>query len=234
MFALKIKGKGYIFPKKFPFVIGRNGDLPANIPFSLRFDVERGKPVASSDGVFSINNFTSSLSVLKPGDVIHFCGMELRIERRITGYIRNFLPFILSGLFLGIIFSSFVNRKFLPSGREIYEAGNECFILSREMGVRARIDLRLLPSTIRYIERCVSFLGEKEVDKREELIKDIGALRSIQDEEFRKLKFEAERAIRNGDVSSALKSLQGIKDLIDDPSDERWKYASHRMRELAE
>jgi hypothetical protein len=96
------------------------------------------------------------------------------------------------------------------------------------------MDFKLLPSTIKFLERCVSSLGEKDVDKRDELIKDIGALKSIQDEEFRKLKFEAERAIRNGDISSALKSLQEIKEIIDDPSDERWKYASYRMRELAE
>jgi hypothetical protein len=232
MFALKIKGKGYIFPEKFPFVVGKNGDIPANIPFSLRLDMEKGKLVASSDGVFSVNNSTNSLSVLKPGDVIQFCGIELRVERRIMGYIKNFSIFILSGFFLAVISSNFVSRKILNE-RKISVTG-ECFVISQEMEYRARMDFKLLPSTIKFLERCVSSLGEKDVDKRDELIKDIGALKSIQDEEFRKLKFEAERAIRNGDISSALKSLQEIKEIIDDPSDERWKYASYRMRELAE
>lgn len=233
MFAIKIKGGSYIFPKRFPFIIGKDGDVPANIPFSVRFEMEKGKLTASSDGIFIINNSSSSLSVLKPGDVLHFSGIELKVERRFIVYLKLFSFYILAGFVLAGVFSTLFKREFL-SNEKVEKLQEDCFLVAEEMEHKAKNDTKLLPSTIRFLERCVSSVGERNAYKRDELIKSIGALKSIQDEEFRRLKFEAERAIRNGEVSSALKSLQQIKEIIDDPSDDRWRYASYRMRELAE
>ncbi len=232
MFAIKIKGAGYIFPKKFPFVIGKNGDIPANVPFSIRFEVEKGKVMVSSDGIFKINNSTSSLSILKPGDLINFCGIELRIERKFLAHLKNFSFPLLSGLLLAVILSGFLKGEVLNGRKRIENPKSDCFTTAKEIEYRARSDLKLIPSALEFIERCISFLDEKETSKRDELIKYIGALKSVQDEEFRRLKFEAEMAIRNGDISSAIKSLQEIKEIINNPSDERWRYASYRMREL--
>jgi len=234
MFALKIRGAGYIFPKKFPFVIGKNGDIPANVPFFIKFDIEKGKLVASSDGIFTINNSQSSISVLKPGDVINFCGIELKVEKKLTGYIKNFSLFILSGFLIAWLSSHLLGKAVLNKERKTSESGSNCSVIVQEMEYKARMDLKLLPSTIRFLERCASSLDEKDIHRRDELIKGIGALKTVQDEEFRKLKFMAETAIRNGDIASALKNLQQIKEIIDDPSDNRWRYAFYRMRELAE
>lgn len=233
MFAIKLK-KRYIFPDRFPFTLGRDGDIPFNTPYSLRFDIEKGKPLASSDGTFTINNSPVSISVVKPGDRINFCGIEMKIEKKFIATLRAYLPAAALGFAAGALISlSLAAGK--PEGKKVNgEKVENCYQEALQFYERARNNRKILSPSIKSLEGCISFLsGTPHLKEREELIKHLGALRSLQEEEFRRLKFEAEKAIREGDISSALQYLEEIKRLIDDPSDVRWKYAVSRMREIA-
>lgn len=68
-------------------------------------------------------------------------------------------------------------------------------------------------------------------EMREELVRLEGALSFRIDERWRNLRFEAEKAFREGDLSSAQEKWREILILIQDESDERYAYALKRLRE---
>ena len=89
-------------------------------------------------------------------------------------------------------------------------------------------DLRRAYLSMRVLEkRCGG-----ECPERERILRLSGALELKLEERFRELRFEAEKRIRMKDPLGAERLLRRIIFLIPDPSDERYGYATRRLREL--
>lgn len=232
MWAIEViegRKRRFVFPERFPFRVGRNGDLIANIPSELRFELIDGVLYVHGEDM-EVNGIQAQRSILKRGDRVKSGGIVLKIERRWLAFLREgFVPF-LTGLSLSLLFTLSLGKSWLNHGKVVRNFGAKCSEESRSLYERAMVEKKNVSLAMKKVRECSA--RTEDLKEKEEMMKILGQLSFLLNEEFRRLKFDAETAIRDGDLSKAMAILKQIRELSGDATDEVWRYATRRMREI--
>lgn len=231
MWAIEvIKGnrRRVVLPDKFPFTVGREGDLFANIPSEIRFDLQDGVLMVCGEDI-EVNHNPTQRSMLKRGDRIKVGDIIFKVEKRWLAILKEgAIPFAV-GFSLAIIISLF-QGNFRFQYKVVGDKKHNCSHRVESLHHKAVLEKKNLHLVMRELKKCAELI--EDAAERENLIKMIGQLSFLLNEEFRRLKFKAETAVRDGNVSEALMTLKRIRELSGDASEEIWKYATKRMREI--